>query len=90
MFCKHIVSFYLVILNLLDIPKLVSHGWIPVYDKSKTILTQDLLTKLDIIQDNQSNITQFAIRTPNFSFEQKAIILPVDRISQQTNSFSII
>jgi hypothetical protein len=56
--------FYQVIFNLIDIPKFINHGWIPVNDTSNTILTENLLSTLDIVGTNITNFTNLAIRTP--------------------------
>jgi hypothetical protein len=65
-------------LNLIDIPQLIDHGWIPVIGTSNTILTENLLSTLDIIETNITNLTNLAIRTPLPSNHRKVTPLHIN------------
>lgn len=70
--------FYQVILNLIDIPQLVYHGWIPVLYKSNTTLTQNFMSTLDIIPMNSSFVNNAAIRAPFSLKYQRATLLHIN------------
>ncbi|CAF5123291.1 unnamed protein product, partial [Rotaria sp. Silwood1] len=73
------------ILNLIDIPQLIDHGWIPVVDTSNTTLTESLISTLDIVNTNINNLTNLAIRTPFSSDYQKETFVDININSQFTN-----
>ncbi|CAF3475990.1 unnamed protein product [Rotaria socialis] len=68
-----------IILNLIDIPQLVYHGWIPVVDTpSHTVLTENLISTLDIVQTNFSDLNNVGVRAPFSSDHRKVTFLQVD------------
>lgn len=49
-----------------------------MFDTTNTILTGRLLSTLDIVQINVTNLTNLAIRTPLISNDQKATLLHIN------------
>jgi hypothetical protein len=78
-----------VIFNLIDIPQFINHGWIPVNSTSNIILTENLLSTLDIVESNITNLTNLAVRTPLISNNQRPIILPIRLNPKFKNVFGI-
>lgn len=78
-----------VIFNLIDIPQFINHGWIPVNGTSNIILTENLLSTLDIVESNITNLTNLAVRTPLISNNQRPIILPIRLNPNFKNVFGI-
>ncbi|CAF0883141.1 unnamed protein product [Rotaria sordida] len=76
-----------IILNLIDIPQFIDHGWIPVVDTSNTILTENLISTLDIVDTNITNLTNLAVRTP-FSWNYQAATLVLININSKFTNIS--
>jgi len=85
----HIFVFCQVIFNLIDIPQLINHSWIPVNDTSNTILTKNLLSTLDIVEKNITNLTNLGIRTPFSRNYHKPTVLHVNINPKFLNTFGI-
>jgi hypothetical protein len=66
-----------VIFNLIDIPLFIDHGWIPVNSTSNITLTENLLSTLDIVEHNITNLTNLAVRTPLPFNYPTSTILPI-------------
>jgi hypothetical protein len=69
----------LVIFNLIDTAQLIDRGWKPVIDTTNATLTEQLLSSLDLIETNRTNLTNLALRTPIIrnNQQQSAISIPL-------------